>query len=126
MRLISEAFEKQRILHSCHSDPTSGHLGIKRTIKRIRERFTWKGLNTEVIQLVIMKSYKRMFLHDMRFLQVKCCEVCQRNSAKLAVGSTELHPIPVVTTWHHVSIDFVGPISPISTSGNRSVHRLSK
>ncbi|KAL5515618.1 hypothetical protein EMCRGX_G000810 [Ephydatia muelleri] len=49
VRLISEAFEKQRILHSCHSDPTSGHLGIKRTIKRIRERltFTWKGLNTE-------------------------------------------------------------------------------
>ena len=70
MRLISEAFEEQRILHSCHSDPTSGHLGIKRTIKRIRERFTWKGLNTEVIQLVIMKSYKRMFLHDKRFLQV--------------------------------------------------------
>ena len=122
MRLISEAFEKQRILHSCHSDLTSGHLWIKRTIKRIRERFTWKGLNTEVIQLVIMKSYKRM----LRFLQVKSCEVCQRNSAKLAVGSTELHPIPVVTTWHHVSIDFVGPISPISTSGNRSVHRLSK
>eukprot|EP00731_Ephydatia_muelleri_P036030 Em0193g3a len=107
VRLISEAFEKQRILHSCHSDPTSGHLGIKRTIKRIRERFTWKGLNTEVIQLV------------------KSCEVCQRNSAKLAVGSTELHPIPVVTTWHHVSIDFVGPISPISTSGNRYILTLS-
>ena len=92
---------------------------------RIRERFTWKGLNTEVIQLVIMNSYKRMFLHDIRFLQVKSCEVCQRNSAKLAVGSTELHPIPVVTTWHHVSIDFIGPISPISTSGNSLVHRLS-
>lgn len=92
---------------------------------RIRERFTWKGINTEVIQLVIMNSYKRMFLHDIRFLQVKSCEVCQRNSAKLAVGSTELHPIPVVTTWHHVSIDFIGPILPISTSGNRSVHRLS-
>ncbi|KAL5517918.1 hypothetical protein EMCRGX_G003562 [Ephydatia muelleri] len=57
--------------------------------------------------------------------QVKSCEVCQRNSAKLAVGSTELHPIPVVTTWHHVSIDFVGPISPISTSGNRYILTLS-
>ncbi|KAL5506327.1 hypothetical protein EMCRGX_G007945 [Ephydatia muelleri] len=57
--------------------------------------------------------------------KVKSCEVCQRNSAKLAVGSTELHPIPVVTTWHHVSIDFVGPISPISTSGNRYILTLS-
>ncbi|KAL5479281.1 hypothetical protein EMCRGX_G022782 [Ephydatia muelleri] len=57
--------------------------------------------------------------------KVKSCEVCQSNSAKLAVGSTGLHPIPVVTTWHHVSIDFVGPISPISTSGNRYILTLS-
>ncbi|KAL5509176.1 hypothetical protein EMCRGX_G004493 [Ephydatia muelleri] len=87
-------------IHAILTLPLAGHLGIKR---KIRERFTWKGLNTEVIQLV------------------KSCEVCQRNSAKLAVGSTGLHPIPVVTTWHHVSIDFVGPISPISTSGNRYI-----
>lgn len=54
VRLILDACEKQRILHSCHSDPTSGHLGTKRTIKRIRERFTWKGLNKEVFQLVMV------------------------------------------------------------------------
>ena len=38
-----DACEKQRILHSCHSDPTSGHLGTKCTIKTIREPFTWRG-----------------------------------------------------------------------------------
>ena len=52
-------------------------------------------------------------------LKVSSCEVCQRNSAKLAVTTTELHPIPVHTTWHHIAIDFIGPISPISLAGNR-------
>ena len=55
------------------------------------------------------------------FLQVASCEACQKNSDKLVVTSTELHPVPVITTWYHVAI---GPISPISLSGNRSVHLL--
>ena len=49
VRLICDTSENEKILHS---DLTSGHLGIKRTIKRIRERFTWKRLNKEVIELV--------------------------------------------------------------------------
>ena len=53
--------EKQNILYACHSDLTSGQLGIKRTIKRIRDRFTWKGLNKEVIELV---GIRRSILHD--------------------------------------------------------------
>ncbi len=24
----------------------------------------------------------------------------------------ELHPVPVHSTWHHIGIDFVGPIRP--------------
>ena len=46
------------------------------------------------------------------FLQVASCEACQKNSDKLVVTSTELHPVPVITTWYHVAIDFIGPISP--------------
>ncbi|KAL5471569.1 hypothetical protein EMCRGX_G029696 [Ephydatia muelleri] len=85
-RLICDASEKEKILHACHSDPISGHLGIKKTIKRIRERFTWKGLNKQVIELV------------------SSCEFL---------------------TWYHVAIDFIGPISPMSLSGNRYILTLS-
>ena len=41
------------------------------------------------------------------FLQVESCEACQKNSDKLVVTSTELHPVPVRTTWYHVAIDFI-------------------
>ena len=58
------------------------------------------------------------------FLQVESFEACQKNSDKLVVTSTELHPVPVHTTWYHVAIDFIGPISPVSLSGNRSVYLL--
>ena len=113
-----DACEKQRILNSCHSDPTSGHLGTKRTIKRIRERFTWKGLNKEVFQLVMVAiSHINLLTCFYRLHPV-------RLARKLVVTSTELHLVPVITIWYHVAIDFIGPISPISLSGNRSVHLL--
>ena len=37
----------------------------------------------------------------------------------------ELHPIAVHSPWFHVGIDFVGPISPSSESGNRYILTLS-
>ena len=37
----------------------------------------------------------------------------------------ELHLIPVHSPWHHVGMDFIGPISPISNNGNRFILTLS-
>lgn len=33
----------------------------------------------------------------------------------------ELNPVPVHSPWHHVGIDFVGPIHPVSRNGNRFI-----
>ena len=43
----------------------------------------------------------------------------------LTVGSTELHLVPVHTTWVQVAIDFIGLISPVSASGNRYILTLT-
>ena len=40
---------------------------------------------------------------------------------KPLVTPTVLHPVPVHSPWHHIGIDFIGPIHPISTNGNRFV-----
>ena len=37
---------------------------------------------------------------------------------KPLVTPTVLHPVPVHLPWHHIGIDFIGPIHPISTNGN--------
>lgn len=41
-----------RILKSCHLDPTSGHMGIKKTLDRVTERFFWPGVSKDVNSLV--------------------------------------------------------------------------
>ena len=36
--------DQKPILHSRHSDPTSGHFGVTKTWRRLAERFYWKGM----------------------------------------------------------------------------------
>ena len=43
VRYIRNHDEQQKISRSCHVDPTSGHLGIKKT-----ERFMWPGASKDV------------------------------------------------------------------------------
>ena len=37
----------------------------------------------------------------------------------------ELYTIPVHSPWHHVGMDFIGPICPISNNGNHFILTLS-
>lgn len=44
---------------------------------------------------------------------------------KLMTERPELHPVPVKSPWYHLGMDFVGPISPPSCSGNRYILTVS-
>ena len=37
---------------------------------------------------------------------------------RLNLERPELHPVPVKSPWYHLGMDFIGPISPPSNSGN--------
>ena len=41
IRFVGVKEEQRRILKACHVDPMSGHMGVKRTLNRISERFIW-------------------------------------------------------------------------------------
>ena len=49
---IIDRKEQKRIVIACHEDPTSGHMGTKRTLARITERFIWPGVTKDVQELV--------------------------------------------------------------------------
>ena len=51
--------------------------------------------------------------------------MCQRVNGKIATTTPELHPVPVHSPWHHVGIDFVGPIGQPSSSVNMFILTLS-
>ena len=52
IRYIRDRDEQIRIAKGCHADPTSGHLGFRKTLARITERFTWKGVSKDAKEIV--------------------------------------------------------------------------
>ena len=52
LKYICSSADRRKIMQACHSDPTSGHMGVKRTIFRITERFFWKGVTHDVEKFV--------------------------------------------------------------------------
>ena len=59
VKVIASREEQVRILNSCHSDATSGHLGIRKTRRKIAERHYWKGLSYEVKNLWPLAMFAR-------------------------------------------------------------------
>eukprot|EP00731_Ephydatia_muelleri_P000865 Em0001g865a len=80
LRFVRTREEQVKILAACHLDPTAGHMGEKRTVKRI------------------VKDVKEM---------IHSCDVCQRVNRKMITSKSELHPVPVKAPWYHIGIDFI-------------------
>ena len=51
-------------------------------------------------------------------MQVKRCDVCQRINRKLDIVTPEMYPVPVKSPWHHIGIDFIGPVAHKSPAGS--------
>ena len=43
----------------------------------------------------------------------------------MSIAAPELHPLPVVSPWYHIGIDFIGPISPSSQQGKKYILTIS-
>ena len=54
---IRERAEQERILRANHIDATAGHMGVKKTLNRINERFMWHGLVKDVEDMVNIVLY---------------------------------------------------------------------
>ena len=44
---------------------------------------------------------------------------------KLTTGVPQLHPVAVVSPWHCIGINFIGPISPTADDGNKYILTIS-
>lgn len=81
------------IISESHDIIVSGHLGIAKTVMRVREHFTWDGLVKDVHAFV------------------KSCFECQANKSRNTGEAGLLQPIaPPMTKGSSISIDFVGPL----------------
>ena len=70
----------------------AGHLGIAKTIARIKRQYNWKGIKKDVVA------------------HVTSCILCVRRKA---MGATKapLQPLPpVYEIWERIAMDIVGPV----------------
>lgn len=85
--------DKKIILEQYHDSKLGGHLGINKTVKKVKTQFQWKGMKEDI------KHY------------IKHCEVCQKNKVTnqkvqqpMVITSTSSRP------FKKISLDIVGPL----------------
>lgn len=99
--LVVPAGLRDEILFACHDEPSSGHLGITRTLARVRKSYYWPKL------AACVKQY------------VQACRECQRRKSPSVKPAGLLNPIqPPRTPFDQVGMDLLGPF-PLSSSGNK-------
>ena len=93
---------KREILMMLHSDPCSGHLGINRTLARIRSRFFWDKMKDDVT----------------RFCET--CPACQRRKGPYRKAKAGMKNYLVGGPLERIAIDLLGPL-PKTWSGNKYI-----
>src|SRR6266498_1985421 len=97
------------LMYTFHNDPTAGHLGYKKVLQKLLERYYWPGMAKDV------KQY------------IAACYQCQMKKPMQKIN--ELHPISLSRLFNRWGVDVVGPLL-ITPKGNRyiivAVEYLSK
>ncbi|GBG89669.1 hypothetical protein CBR_g49522 [Chara braunii] len=103
---------RTRLLGEYHDSRLAGHFGVNRTIARLRQRFRWPDLITDVTRYC------------------DSCEVCRRSKPRNRNPYGELHPMPIPREpGLSIAMDVTGPF-PRDRLGHDGiltvVDRLSK
>ena len=85
-----------------HDIPMAGHLGRRKTVQRILQRYYWLGVYRDVRD------------------HCRCCEQCQKSSPRRNTR-VPLIPLPIIDTpFKRIAMDIVGPL-PRSSSGKQFI-----
>ena len=94
--------QRRTILEQMHDVKTAGHLGITKTLNKIRQSYYWPGLQSDV------KSY------------VSGCDICSRRKAPLKSKRAPMQPVQVGFPLERIATDILGEF-PETENGNRYI-----
>ena len=101
-QLVIPTALRYELLVWAHDDPTGGHFGTVKTYEKLRTRYYWRKMFSDVN-------------HWCR----SCCDCAMRKSPRNR-HKAPLLPIPVQDAFDRLACDIIGPFPP-SKSGNRYV-----
>ena len=90
-------------LQMAHDNNLSGHLGEKRTLQRLREKFFWPNMSVDVREWY------------------RSCEICCTRKPKPTRPHHALQQDPVGEPLQRVALDIMGPLEPPTPHGNRYI-----
>jgi len=102
-QLVIPAALRYQVLTWGHDDPTAGHFGTVTTYEKLRTRYYWRNMFSDI-------------QHWCR----SCCDCAMRKSPHNR-HKAPLIPIPVQDAFERVACDILGPYQPLLEETNSSV-----
>ena len=99
--VVPESFVPE-VLRGIHDSPFAGHLGVTRTLDRIRERFYWPGMRESVEP------------------HIRECSACAQGKDAPNTNKAPLRSIEVGEPFSFWAMDLMGPF-PETARGNRHI-----
>ena len=93
---------KDDILYQVHNTIASGHLGRKRTLETLLQRFFWYGVRDDVYTWILR------------------CDICAANKRPHRTPRAPLGKMQVGAPFDRLSTDYLGPL-PLTPRGNRYI-----
>ncbi|UYV78128.1 hypothetical protein LAZ67_16000203, partial [Cordylochernes scorpioides] len=91
--LVVPENKKREIMKEYHNHMSNGHLGVARTMYRIKSKYFWPSMLKDVSEFV------------------RTCHLCQSRKGSNQLPSGLLQPIPPANfPFERIGIDFVGPL----------------
>ena len=90
------------VLTALHDAPSAGHLGVAKTVERVRERFYWYGMQHDV------EDWCRQ------------CEKCSKRKSPQATARAPLISSCPGYPFERMALDIMGPL-PTTESGNKYI-----
>ncbi|UYV71683.1 hypothetical protein LAZ67_9000031, partial [Cordylochernes scorpioides] len=91
--LVVPENKKREIMKEYHNHMSNGHLGVARTMYRIKSKYFWPSMLKDVSEFV------------------KTCHLCQSRKGSNQLPSGLLQPLPPANfPFERIGIDFVGPL----------------
>ena len=102
---VPEGNIRFNIMKIYHDSPANGaHFGRDKTLHKIKQRYFWPSMTKDISN------------------HVKTCTLCAKFNPRRRKPPGALQPLqPPSGVWQLISMDFHGPLTPISQRGNRYI-----
>ncbi|PIK54590.1 hypothetical protein BSL78_08521 [Apostichopus japonicus] len=102
LKLVVARSMRNEVMSLLHSNATAGHLGVKKTMRRVQSRFYWAGYHKDI------ERWCRQ------------CEKCSSRKGPIKSHRARMQKYVVGAPMERVAMDILGPL-PVTDTGNRYI-----